>query len=126
MSEKKRLVILASELGVVAKTGTSTPPTSDDRYVFNERLVNTEPGHSKEYNIRIYPIEGLFELWAFFGRIGGHLQNDHKGSFEDQGDAVAAAQKLLYAKRSGRGYKPAQTQDFDGVNYDIPGVPDKS
>jgi hypothetical protein len=97
-------------------------PNENQKWFYNKRLICTEGGSRKEYNVVIYISEnGKFELWAFNGKIGNTLTPQPKGLFNSRFQAEAAAADLEYMKKSKRGYIDADEAGYNPVRRDLIG-----
>lgn len=78
----------------------------NSRYIWSDRLAYIDQNNNsfKEYTVRIYFVNGQYEVWTFHGRIGGHQTQIRKSVHRSEGSATAAANTLVETKEL-KGYR---------------------
>ena len=97
-------------------------PTSDSLYVLDRRVVYTQGGSYKEYNVRVYDNgDGTWDVWAFNGKIDGTMAQQPKGRYHNVNSAIEQASDVINSKMS-KGYKNALSEGFSANNSSLPGT----
>ena len=106
------LILAESKKPVRTSRLTHTAQTSvgglnrDSIYIWSDRLayIDESNNHFKEYTVRIYYVNGQYEVWTFHGRIGGHQTQIRKSTHRTEGSATSAANTLVEQKEI-KGYR---------------------